>query len=268
VENVRVEHTGHVAVVTLDRPPVNALDFQTFNEIADVFDALGLDRTVSVAVLTGSGDRAFCGGVDLADSPRRHRPDGRTEPGAPQGSPLDQLDAGRVVRRCFWSIYDCAVPVIAAVNAAAVGAGVALAGSCDLIVASEHARFALTEINVGVLGGVKHAQRLLGPFKSKRMFLTGEWVPATEFHRLGAVEAVVPAADLLTTATALAETIASKSPIAVRLAKESANRVEHLPLQDGYRLEQDYTVRIRRFADSDEARVAYLDKREPDFRWE
>jgi enoyl-CoA hydratase len=166
------------------------------------------------------------------------------------------------------SIYDCSVPVIAAVNAAAIGAGVAIVGSCDLVVASENARFALKEINVGVLGGVKHAQRLLGPFKAKRMLLTGEWVPASELHRLGAVEAVVPPEQLLPTAIALAESIAANSPIAVRLAKESANRVETLGVEDGYRLEQDYTLRISRHADSAEARTAFLEKREPQFRWE
>ena len=268
MDHVRVEQTGRVALVTLDRPPVNALDSQTFNEIADAFEGISQDRSVSVAVLTGAGDRNFCGGVDLNDSPRRARPDGRAEDGGPQGSPLDQVDSGRVVRRCFWSVYDCSVPVIAAVNGNAVGAGVALAGSCDLIVASEGARFALKEINVGVLGGVKHAQRLLGPFKAKRMFLTGEWVPAAEFHRLGAVEAVVPTDALMAAALELAETIATNSPIAVRLAKESANRVESLGLQDGYRLEQDYTTRIQRFADSAEARRAFMERREPDFRWE
>ena len=257
-----------VAVVTLDRPPVNALDAATFAELGDVFEGLSADRSVSVAVLTGAGERAFCGGVDLVDSASRFEPDGRSEDGGPQGNPVDQVDPGRVVRRCFWSIYDCSVPVIAAVNAAAVGAGVALIGSCDLVVASEAARFALTEINVGVLGGVRHAQRLVGPFKSKRMLLTGEWEPASEFYRLGAIEAVVPPDRLMPTALALAATIAEKSPIALRLAKESANRVEHLGLQDGYRLEQDYTVRIRRHADSDEARRAFLARRPPDFGWE
>ena len=268
MDSVRVERDGRIAVVTVDRPPVNALDAATFAGLADAFEALSADRSVSVAVLTGAGDRAFCGGVDLVDSPKRFRPDGRSEDGGPQGSPLDQVDPGRVVRRCFWSIYDCSVPVIAAVNAAAIGAGVALVGSSDLVVASESARFALTEINVGVLGGVRHAQRLVGPFLSKRMLLTGEFVPASEFYRLGAIDAVVPPDQLMPAALALAGTIAAKSPIALRLAKESANRVEHLGLQDGYRLEQDYTTRIRRYADSDEARRAFLARRPPDFRWE
>jgi enoyl-CoA hydratase len=266
--NVRIEQTGRVAVVTLDRPPVNALDSQAFNELAEAFESFAHDRSVSVAILAAAGDRAFCGGVDLKDSPRRQRPDGRAEDGGPKGSPADQIDPGAIVRRCFWSVYDCAVPVIAAVNATTIGAGVALVASCDLVVASDRATFALTEINVGVLGGVRHAQRLLGPWKSKRVFLTGEALPAAELYRLGAVEAVVSPDELLPTAIELAEKIAVNSPIAVRLAKESANRVEHLSLKDGYRLEQDYTIRVNRYADAAEARKAFFEKRAPDFHWE
>jgi enoyl-CoA hydratase len=268
MNNVRIERQGRLAVVTLDRPPVNALDSETFNELGETFESFSHDRSVNAVVLTAAGERIFCAGVDLQDSPRRQRPDGRAVEGGPQGDPADQIDPGKVVRRCFWGIYDCAVPVIAAVNGAAVGAGVALAASCDLIIASDQARFALREITVGVLGGVKHAQRLVGPFKAKRMFLTGEWVPAEELYRLGAVEVVVRPDELMATALELAERIAANSPIAVRLAKESANRVEFLDLKDGYRLEQDYTIRVNRHADSAEARRAFLEKREPQFRWE
>jgi enoyl-CoA hydratase len=267
VTNVKITKQERVAIVTLDRPPVNALDYATFTELARAFDSLSSDRTVSAAVLTGGG-RIFCGGVDLADSPRRFRPDGRDEDGGPQRDPADQIDPGRVARRCFMAVYDCAVPVIAAVNGPAIGAGTALVGSCDLIVCSTESSFALREINVGVLGGVKHAQRLLGPFKSKRMLLTGERVPPEEFYRLGAVEAVVAPDLLLPTALDLASQITVNSPIAVRLAKESANRVEYLSVEDGYRLEQDYTIRVNRYADAAEARRAFFEKREPRFTWE
>jgi enoyl-CoA hydratase len=268
VSAVRVQRDGAVAIVTLDRPPVNALDAATFAELGDTFEEFAHDRTVSAAVLTAAGERVFCAGVDLQDSPRRHRPDGRREDGGPKGDPADQVDTGLVVRTCFWGIHDCAVPVIAAVEAPAIGAGVALVASCDIIVASERASFALREINVGVLGGVKHAQRLLGPYLSKRMFLTGDAIPASELYRLGAAEPIVAPGDALGTAVALAQRIAANSPIAVRLAKESANRVEHLSLHDGYRLEQDYTIRVNRFADSTEARQAFLEKREAAFEWE
>jgi enoyl-CoA hydratase len=269
MEHISVEISNRIAVVTIERPPVNAFSHQTFSEIAEAFRSLDSGRDASVAILRAApGSRVFCGGVDLKDSPKRYRADGRFEDG---GSLIDaryQVDAGRVVRECFWSIYEGSVPVIAAVDGAVIGAGTALLGCCDLLVASERATFALTEINVGVLGGARHAQRLVGPFLSKRMFLTGEAVSAQEMYRRGAIEAVVPVEELMDAAFAIARPIAAKSPIAVRLAKESANRVEALSLQDGYRVEQDYTNRVKRHADSEEARLAFVEKREATFRWE
>ena len=269
MDHVRIEISDRIAVVTLDRPPVNALANQTFEELADAMEQLSAGRDASVIVLRADPQaRLFCGGVDLQDSPRRHRPDGRAEDGGPQGDARDQIDPGRSPRRCFNSIYECGLPVIAAVHGKVIGAGVAIVASCDLVVATTEASFALTEITVGVLGGVRHAQRLCGPFLAKRMFLTGEYVAAAEIYRRGGIEAVVEPDRLTDTAMALARTIAAKSPIAVRLAKESANRVEPMSLLDGYRTEQDYTQRIKRHADSDEARRAFLDKRAPEFRWE
>lgn len=267
--HVRVAIADRIAVVTLDRPPVNALAYRTFEELATTMEALSSGREASAIVLTAADDaRLFCGGVDLQDSPRRFRPDGRPEDGAPQGDARDQVDPGRIARRCFSAIYECGLPVIAAVRGKVIGAGVAIVASCDLVVASSDTTFALTEINVGVLGGVRHAQRLCGPFLAKRMFLTGEPVSADEVYRRGGIEAVVEPDEVTGAAMALAATIAAKSPIAVRLAKESANRVEALPLLDGYRTEQDYTQRVKRHADSDEARLAFLEKRPAEFRWE
>jgi enoyl-CoA hydratase len=245
------------------------LSYQTFDEIALAMEQLSSGRDASAIVLRAAeGARVFCGGVDLPDSPKRFRPDGRPAEGEPQGDAREQVDPGRIARRCFSSIFECGLPVVAAVHGKAIGAGVAIVASCDLVIASTEASFALTEINVGVLGGVRHAQRLCGPFLAKRMFLTGEFVTADEIYRRGGIETVVPPEELLATATALAATIAAKSPIAVRLAKESANRVEAMSLLDGYRTEQDYTQRVRRHADSEEARLAFIEKRSAEFRWE
>jgi enoyl-CoA hydratase len=269
MEHIDVEINDGIAVVTLNRPPVNALSYQTFSEIAQAMESLSVSRDASVAIFRAApGSRVFCGGVDLQDSPRRHRPDGRAEDGGPKGDARDQVDPGRVARRCFNAIYECAIPVIAAVHGKAIGAGVPIVASCDLVVATTETSFALTEINVGVLGGVRHAQRLVGPFLAKRMFLTGEFVSAQEIYRRGGIEAVVDPDNLMTTAMDLARTIAAKSPISVRLAKESANRVEAMSLHDGYRTEQDYTVRVKRFADAEEARIAFVEKRSAEFRWE
>jgi enoyl-CoA hydratase/carnithine racemase len=254
---VRVETADHIATVTIDRPPVNAVDPATLEALGETFRALGEDRDVRVAVLTGAGTRAFVGGADLKaiDSDRT------------TGRPGPQLDRGLVAREAFWAISDCAVPVIAAVNGPAIGAGLALVAVCDIILASETATFGTTEINVGLLGASAHLSLMVGRHKARELFFTGELIPAEELHRLGAIRAVVPQDRLMEEARSLAGVLARKSPIALRLAKESMNRVEFLALKDAYRIEQDYTARLLGFEDSAEARQAFLDKRDPDWKW-
>ncbi len=167
----------------------------------------------------------------------------------------------------MWAIYDCAVPVIAAVNGPAIGAGLALAAVCDMIVASDNAAFGTTEINVGLLGASAHLSMLVGRHKAREMYLTGELVSADELHRLGVVRSVVPSDQLMPTALELARTLAAKSPIAMRLAKQAMGRVEYLPLKEAYRIEQDYTAKLLGFEDSAEARNAYMEKRDPEWHW-
>ena len=241
----------HVATVVLDRPPVNAITRATMREIASVFTELSADRDVRVAVFTAAGDRAFMAGVDL-------RAVDEVEPGT--------VDPGRTARDAMWAITDCAVPVIAAVNGPALGAGLAFAACCDIIVAAEGATFGTTEINVGLLGASAHLSLLVGRHKARELFFTGEAVPVDELHRLGAVRSVVPRERLLDEAQELARTLAAKSPVALRLAKESMNRVEGLALKDAYRTEQDYTARLQGFEDAKEARAAFLEKRAPEWR--
>lgn len=257
--DLRVDVADHVATVTLDRPPVNAITRATMREIADVFDALGADRDVRVVVFTAAGDRAFMAGVDL-------RTVGDDDRGDDVPAAL-VLDPPRAARDAMWAITDCAVPVIAAVNGPALGAGLAFAACCDIILAAEEATFGTTEINVGLLGASAHLSLLVGRHKARELFFTGEVVPAAELYRLGAVRAVVPRHQLAAEAAALAATLAAKSPIALRLAKESMNRVEFLPLKEAYRTEQDFTARLQGFDDAAEAREAYLEKREPDWKW-
>jgi len=249
---------GHVATVTYCRPPVNATVPETMDEIGRAFLGLSGDRNVRAAIFTGCGTRAFMAGADLKEGPR---PD-------PAEVPPDRItDPGRVARDAMWAIYDCAVPVIGAINGAAIGGGLAFASVCDILIAVDTARFATAEINVGLLGASSHLVRLVGPYKARKMFFTGEFVPAEEMHRLGAVERVVTADELMPAAQALAQELASKSPIALRLAKESMNRTEFMPLKDGYRVEQDYTTRLLGFEDASEARKAFREKRDPDWKW-
>jgi enoyl-CoA hydratase len=252
--SVEVDDAAQVAVVTLDRPPVNAVNQAMQLAITKAFQGLGERRDVNAIVLTAAG-RVFCAGADL----RERSADSDERP----------LDPGRAWREAKSSLLNCALPVIGAVNGAAIGAGVGLCAACDILIASENAQFGVTEINVGLLGGGTAAMRLVGRPKMRRMYFTGEMVSAQEVHRLGGVESVVPPDQLMPEALDLARTIAAKSPIALRLAKESLNRFEEfvLPYEAAYRMEQDYTNRLRTFEDAREGTLAFVEKRQPQWKW-
>jgi enoyl-CoA hydratase len=255
--SISVDVTDHVATVTLDRPPVNAVDRPTFEEFRTAFSAFNDDREIRAVIFTAAGDRAFMAGVDL-----------KTYGDVPPDPPPQRItDPGSAARDAMWSITDCAVPVIGAINGPALGAGLAFAACCDILIAADNATFGATEINVGLLGASAHLSMLVGRHKARELFFTGEVISADEMHRLGALRAVVPHAQLMSTARELATSLAAKSPIALRLAKEAMNRVEHLPLKEAYRIEQDYTARLQRYEDAGEARQAYLEKRDPDWKW-
>jgi enoyl-CoA hydratase len=258
VSVINVSIDDHIATVTLDRPPVNAVDNATFVEIRDAFRSLDEDRDVRVAIFTAAGTKAFMAGADLKTFDQSS---GSVPP------PSVVTDRGSVARDAMWAIYDCAVPVIAAVNGPAIGAGVAFSAVCDIIIAADHARFGTTEINVGLLGASAHLSLLVGRHKARELYFTGELISASELQQLGAIRSVVPADQLMDEARALAVTLAKKSPIALRLAKEAMNRVEFLPLKDAYRTEQDYTARLLGFEDSKEARRAFVEKRDPEWGW-
>jgi len=253
---VTVDIRDFVATVTLDRPPVNAVDRAALGAIRDAFVSLNERKDVRVAIFTAAGRRAFMGGADLDAIGTLDRQ-----------SPTHITDPGLVAREAMWSVTDCAVPVIGAINGPAIGAGLAFAACCDMIVAADHACFGALEINVGLLGASSQLSLMVGRHKAREMFFLGEKVPAAELYRLGAIRSVVPADELMPAALDLARQLTAKSPIALRLAKESMNRVEFMPLKEAYRTEQDYTNRLLGFEDSGEARDAYLQKRSPEWRW-
>jgi enoyl-CoA hydratase len=257
--DITVQLEDHIATVTLDRPPVNAITRATMAELRDAFLALSAERDVRVAILTATGSKAFMAGVDLKSVDEQAAPETL--------SARAVTDPGSTARDAMWAIVDCAVPVIGAINGPALGAGVAFAACCDILIASENARFGTTEINVGLLGASSHLSLLVGRHKARELFFTGEQISADELYRFGALRAVVPRPDLAATAQALAAQLAAKSPIALRLAKESMNRVEHLSFRDAYRTEQEYTARLQGFEDAREARQAFMEKRDPDFKW-
>ncbi|MFF3896272.1 enoyl-CoA hydratase-related protein [Streptomyces sp. NPDC001812] len=244
-----VRTTDHVATVTMDNPPVNAVGLPMYDEIKALFTGIEQHAPGARAViLTGAG-KHFCGGNDLDEFLTM----------TPENT------GGRMlrVREAFWSIYDCPAPVIAAVHGVAVGTGLALAASCDMVVAAEGARFGLPEIQVGAMGGAKHASRLVPQALVRRMHFTGDMVPVEELARYGGIDSVVPAERLLTAAEELARRIVRHSPVAIRTAKRSLNRIEYMELKEGYTYEQSLTGELSAHDDAKEAVRAFFERREP-----
>lgn len=244
-------HDG-IAMVTLARPPVNALSPAMYREIARLFDQLSDQDDVRVIVLS-SGYKVFSAGADL--KARREAIKG----------PGDGWDLLRLAREAFYAIKDCRKPVIAAINGSALGAGFGLAAHCDILVASETASVGLPEIDVGLMGGGTVLQRLFSPSTTRRMMFTGYRMSGAELYRLGVVEACVPPEDLIETALGFAREIASKSPLAIRISKETANAIEEMPAREAYRYEQSRTAEMANSADAKEAVAAFMEKRPPVF---
>jgi enoyl-CoA hydratase/carnithine racemase len=242
-----------VALVLLANPPVNAVNTAMMNELTHLLDIISESDEVRAVVLSGKG-KIFCAGADLK---------GRAETIKSAG---DLPQHSRRTRECFHAIRECAKPVIAAINGAALGAGLAIVASCDILVTASTATVGLPEIDVGLLGGGRHGMRLFSHSRLRHMMLTGTRMDGDELYRLGIVEASVPVDQLLETAMVIARKIASKSPLASKLAKQTLNAIEEMSLRDGYRYEQDQTAAIAQTEDAGEARRAFLEKRPPVFK--
>ncbi len=251
-EHVRVSHPEPgIALIELARGKVNAIDQAMYAELAATFDAVSDDPRVKVAVLTGRG-HVFCAGNDLGEFRTMDSTSAETQM--------------RTVRRAMFNLVDCAVPVIAVVNGPALGSGLGLVASSDLVIASERATFGLPELRVGVLGGGRFTARMLPQQAMRRLFFTAEPVDARTLERWGAPIDVVPHDDLMDTALERARCIAAKSRLALTLAKQSLNGCEPLDLKRGYELEQTFTIRLSDHPDSKaavEARMTELDHGRP-----
>lgn len=250
---LKVNVEQHIATVTLANPPVNALSRVLNDELTLALDRISELDDIRVVVLTGEG-KVFCAGADL-----KGRADVIKGPG-------DLPAHLRRTRECFHAIRECAKPVIAAINGPALGAGLAIVASCDILIASDKATLALPEVDVGLLGGGRHAMRLFGHSRLRRMMLTGYRVPAAELYRLGVIEECTSPEELMPKALELAAVIASKSPVSTRMGKHTLNVVEELSLRDGYRYEQDMTATIAKTEDAQEAQAAFREKRAPLFK--
>ena len=250
---LKIEIDGHVAVFTIDSPPVNALTRILNDELTHAMDKVSELDDIRVVVLTGAG-KVFCAGADL-----KGRAQNIKEPG-------DFGAHSRRTRECFHAIRECAKPVIVAINGAALGSGLAMAASADILLTSEKGSLGMPEVDVGLLGGCRHAMRLFSHSRLRRMMLTGYRVPGPELYRLGIVEACTTPEELMPAAMELARTIASKSPVSTRMGKHTMNVIEDMSLRDGYRYEQDMTAQISKTDDAKEAQLAFKEKRPPVFK--
>ena len=241
--------TDGIAELVIDRPPVNALNDAGWHALADEIARLGNDPAARVIVLRAEG-RGFCAGVDIKELDAH--PD-----------KIVSVNAGNY--RSFEAVHRNPLPVIVAVHGFVLGGGIGLAGAADIVVASEDATFGVPEVDRGAMGGGAHLQRLFPVQKVRMMYFTGDPITAAEAHRLGAVEKVVPRAELREAALSIAKKIAAKSPAMIRLAKESLNGIEDGNLETKYRWEQGFALQAYMTKDSAETRRAFVEKRDANF---
>lgn len=240
-----------IAEVVMDNPPVNALTVAGWFELADTVRSLGEDRSVRAVVLRAEG-RGFNAGVDIKEMQ------------ATEG--FDALiGANRGCYAAFAAIYECAVPVIAAVNGFCLGGGIGLVGNADIIIASDDATFGLPEVDRGALGAATHLSRLVPQHKMRAMVYTSATATAAELHHFGSVLQVVPPDELRDAAMTVARDIAAKSPTVVRAAKESLNGIDLWDVKRSYRFEQGFTFELNLSGVADEARDAFVAKRDAEF---
>ncbi|MFN2399451.1 MAG: enoyl-CoA hydratase/isomerase family protein [Gemmatimonadaceae bacterium] len=251
---VGLEIRGRIAMVTMNRPEKrNALDGQMRCAFLGVMDKLDRDANVRAIVITGAGDKAFVAGADIGEF------EGRT--------PVDQW---RVMKlpTVFHAIERSPKPVIAAVNGFCLGGGMELALACDIRIASTSARFGQPEVNLGIIpggGGTQRLPRIVGLGAALKLILSGELIDAVEALRLRLVEEVVEPGQLIERALAIAETIASKSPVAVAAAKEATRAAFNLSLDDGLKLETSLFQLCFSSEDKAEGVRAFLEKRAANF---
>ena len=252
-EHHRLAIAEGIAVVTMDRPPVNAQNRAAREELVALMDALSDDPDVRVVILTGAGN-SFSAGADIKE---------RVGMTAEKG---DYLRHNRLAREYLYAVADCEKPVIAAVNGPAIGAGFALMLACDIMLASETAWFQMPEVNVGLAGGAAFIMEHFGKSRSRAMYFTARKYPAAELYRLGVIEAVLPPDRLMDEAMTYAREIAGKSPLAIAAAKRAFGTVGEMPVRDAYRFEQSLTVALSRTEDAREAQRAFTEKRPPVFK--
>lgn len=252
MDQLLIEEKGQIVQITVNRPKgLNALNRAILQELSDSFSKLNDRRDVRAVIITGAGDRAFIAGADIDEMADLNRQEAE--------------EFAHFGNRIFQQVYNCPLPLIAAINGYALGGGLELALACDLRLASETARFAFPETGLGIIpgwGGTQRLARLTIPMTALDLILTGRRFDAREAWRLGLLTEVTSAEELLPRAWELAETIAKKAPVAVREAKRAVRDGRELTLEEGLELEKVCFGRCFETKDQKRAMRAFLDKEE------
>ena len=235
----------------MDNPPVNALPVAGWFELAETVRTLGDDPAVHAVILAAEG-KGFNAGVDIKEMQRSHGHEAL-------------VGANRGCAAAFAAVYECGVPLIAAVHGYCLGGGIGLVGNADIIVASRDATFGLPEVDRGALGAATHLARLVPQHKMRAMVFTAAVATAEDLYRYGSVLEVVERDDLRAAARRVARSIAAKSPTVIRAAKQCLNGIDPVDVKRSYRFEQGFTFELNLSGVANEARSAFLEKRDAKF---
>ena len=254
-ENLIYEKEDNIALITINRPKVlNALNADLLKDLEAVAGEIEKDEQVRAVIITGAGDRAFVAGADIAFMSRLN--------------PLEAKTFAQLGQKVFSRIENLSKPVIAAVNGFALGGGNELAMSCDIRVASEKAKFGQPEVTLGLIpgfGGTQRLSRLVNPGLAKEIIFTSGQYDAEAAHKMGLVNHVVPAGELLDFCKSMAKKIAAQGPVAVRLSKEAVNQGLDMDMDKAINLEADLFGLVFTTGDRQEGIAAFLEKRKPSF---
>jgi enoyl-CoA hydratase len=255
-QNLLFEIKNHTGLITINRPDkLNALNSQTIGEIEEVFKSIKSDPEVYVVVITGSGEKAFVAGADIAELNK-----------------LDVISAKEFSERgnrAFRAIETIDKPVIAAVNGFALGGGCELALACHIRIASENAKFGQPEVNLGIIpgyGGTQRLARVINSARAAELILTGDMISAEEALRIGLINKIFPQAELLNKALELADKISSKGQQAIRFALKAVKAADNISLSEGLSYEASLFALTCGTEDFKEGTSAFLQKRKPDFK--
>jgi enoyl-CoA hydratase/carnithine racemase len=253
--NVLYEKRGAIAYVTVNRPKVlNALNTATWKDLRTAFEHARDDATVRGVILTGAGDKAFVAGADISE--------------LAHATAIDAEQSSRFGQEVLDLIENHGKPVVAAINGFALGGGCETAMACTIRIAVEHAKFGQPEVKLGVLpggGGTQRLPRLVGKGRALQLILSGAMINAQEAYRIGLVNEVVAAADLIPRAEAILKEIAANAPIAVKYALEATNKGMDTSQSEGLALEASFFGLCAGTEDKKEGTTAFIEKRAPQF---